>query len=108
MSKKKVYIASPYTLGDMALNVKLQMTTANRLMDEGFIPFVPLYNHFQHMMYPRPDDEWIEIDKEWVTVCDVLLRLGGESSGADGEVALAQEEGIPVFYSIDDLIKLAS
>ena len=102
--KSKIYIASPYTLGDVAVNVKFQLDTANELMNLGFAPFVPLYSHFQHMVHPRPYQDWIDIDLEWIDVCDYLLRLGGESKGADGEVAYALNLGIPVFYSIDELI----
>lgn len=100
---KKVYIASPYTLGDVAINVKFQMDIADELMNLGFAPFVPLYSHFQHMAHPRIYTDWIKFDKIWVLSCDYLLRLGGESKGADGEVQLALENNIPVFYSIDHL-----
>jgi len=101
----KVYIASPYTLGDIAVNVKYQLDIANELMDYNFCPFVPLYSHFQHMAHPRPYQDWIKIDLEWVKVCDCLLRVGGESKGADGEVEFAEQLNIPVFYSIDELHK---
>ena len=103
MTKIKVYIASPYTLGDVAVNVKAQIDMVDKLMDEGFAPFAPLYSHFQHMAHPRPYEDWVEIDKIWVLACDCLLRLDGESSGADGEVALAKRNNIPVFYSLQDL-----
>lgn len=55
----KVYIASPYTLGDVAVNVKIQMDMADKLMNNGFIPFTPLYSHFQHMAHPRPYSDWM-------------------------------------------------
>jgi len=99
----KVYIASPYTIGDVAVNVKVQMDMADILMDEGFLPFVPLYSHFQHMAHPRPYEDWIYMDLEWIKSCDALLRLPGESKGADGEVNFAKQLGIPVFYNIKDL-----
>jgi hypothetical protein len=35
--------------------------------------------------------------------CDAVLRLEGESKGADNDVRLANERGIPVYYSIEDL-----
>jgi len=101
----KVYIASPYTLGDVAVNVKFQIDVANELMNLGFVPFVPLYSHFQHMVHPRPYTDWVKFDNEWVGACDCLLRLGGESKGADDEVKLAQDLGLPVFYSISELTR---
>jgi len=105
MKKFKVYIASPYTKGDVAVNVKVQLDMADRLMDLGFIPFTPLYSHFQHMAHPRPYQDWIELDLEWIPVCDVILRLDGESSGADNEVQHALKYGIDVCFNLDDLIK---
>jgi hypothetical protein len=101
--KPKVYIASPYTLGDLAVNVKVQIDAVDELMNLGFVPFAPLYSHFQHMVHPRPYTDWIAVDLEWIDVCDCLLRLPGESTGSDGEVAHATKLGIPVFYSIQEL-----
>ena len=103
-TKTKVYIASPYTKGDVAINVKLQLDTYDQLMTLGYAPFAPLYSHFQHMAHPRPYADWIAIDLEWIHACDVLLRLPGDSSGADGEVAYAIEIGVPVVYSIEELL----
>lgn len=103
MGKPKIYIASPYTKGDVAVNVKAQIDAFAELMDKGFAPFAPLYSHFQHMAHPRSYEKWLEQDFEWIPSCDCLLRLPGESSGADKEVELAKSLGKPVFYSIDEL-----
>lgn len=103
--KIKVYIASAYSIGDQAVNVKTQIDMADQLMTLGFAPFVPLLSHFQHMIHPRPYQDWVDIDLEWVRACDCVLRLPGESKGADGEVALAKEIGIPVFYELLDLLR---
>jgi len=35
--------------------------------------------------------------------CDAILRLEGESKGADNDVRLAHERGIPVYYRIDEI-----
>lgn len=107
MTKRQtIYVASPYTKGDVAVNVKLQIEAGHQLMNFKFIPFLPLLSHFQHMAHPRPYGEWIEIDLCWVEKCDILLRLGGDSEGADGEVEYAKTLGIPVVYSIEDLLKM--
>jgi len=101
--KKKIYIASPYTKGDVALNVKRQITCADNLINLGFAPYVPNLTHFQHMLFPRPYNDWLDLDFEWIKVCDALLRLDGESNGADKEVEFAKGNNIHVFYSIDEL-----
>ena len=101
----KVYIASPYTNGDTAVNVKTQIDTFIALMDNGYLPFAPLLTHFIHIAHPKPYDYWTVYDDEWLTMCDVLLRLPGESPGADREVELAKSLGIPVVKSLPELIK---
>jgi len=100
----QVYIASPYTKGDVANNVRIQLETADELMDLGFCPIVPLFTHFQHMYKPRDYEDWMKIDEEKVKRSDVILRLPGDSPGADREVKLAQSLNIPVYYTIRDLV----
>lgn len=99
----RVYIAGPYTKGDVALNVRNAFEAANQLADLGFAPFVPHATHFWHMLFPRPYESWLEIDREFIPCCAAVLRLSGESGGADKEVALAQRLNIPVFTSISEL-----
>jgi len=99
-----VYIASPYTKGDVAVNVKVQFDTADYLMDNDICPIVPLFTHFQHLHKPRNYEDWMKIDEEKVKRCDALLRLPGESSGADREVELAKSLNIPVFFSVLELL----
>lgn len=101
----KVYIASPYTLGNKLENVKRQMECGNILIECGYAPFIPLLTHFQHSEYPQDYETWLKLDFEWIKSCDCLLRLDGESPGADKEVEYAKSLGIPVYYSINKLIK---
>src|SRR5215469_12808645 len=35
--------------------------------------------------------------------CDAVLRLPGESTGADQDVAIAQRRGLPVYYRVEDI-----
>jgi hypothetical protein len=55
------------------------------------------------MMFPHTYEFWTEIDLEWILRCDALLRLPGDSTGADAEIKFATEHNIPVFYSVWDL-----
>jgi hypothetical protein len=98
--RAKVYIAGPYTKGDVAINVRTAIAVANELADLGFAPYVPHFTHFWHMLYPRPYDFWLNLDNEFLPDCDAVLRIAGESNGADKEVALAKKLGLPVFHSI--------
>ena len=100
----RVYVASPYSIGDAEENVRRNLEAADLLMDFGFAPYAPLLNHYQHQIRPRSYDDWLRLDMEWLAQCRAVLRLPGESRGADLEVARAQELGIPVFYDIDLLV----
>lgn len=106
--KLRVYIASPYSIGDACENVRRSMDCFDQLMTLGYAPYAPLLSHFQNIVHHRPYQDWIAHDLQWVLACDVVLRLPGESKGADGEVAFAIQSGIPVVYSIHDLDKLAA
>lgn len=99
----KVYIASPYTLGDVAANVARSIEMWHTLADKGYAPFSPLLSHYLHLHRQRPYGDWLEHDMVWLRQCDCLLRLPGESSGADKEVTEAGICGIPVVHSLDEL-----
>ncbi len=115
MDKKPViYIASAYTRGDVAINVRFQMETFDTLIGIGLVtPIAPLWTHFQHLMFPRPYEEWITYDNALLPLYDGCLRLTSEyprmkyvemeSSGADEEVRYFQSVGKPVFFSIREL-----
>ena len=111
MKEVKVYIASPYTNGDREENVRFQMGISNRLLDLGFYPFTPLYMHFQHLLFPRTPEDWLKLDFVWLRQCDCIIRFFTEhngikldSPGADLEEELARKIGIPVFYSIEEMV----
>lgn len=101
----RIYVAGPYTKGDVAVNVRNAFEAANRLADLGFAPFVPHATHFWHMLFPRPYEFWLDLDNQFLPCCEGVLRLSGESSGADNEVQLAGTLGIPVFTEIDSLVE---
>jgi hypothetical protein len=48
-----------------------------------------------HVLYPTA--------QRLLEHCDAVLRLPGESTGADRDVAIAQRRGLPVYYQLDDI-----
>lgn len=102
----KVYIAGPYTKPDPAVNVANACRCWRELWDLGFVPFCPHWTHLQHMLHPLPYEAWMEYDRAWLVSCDVLLRLPGESAGADREVDDMGRLGKPVVHSVDELLTL--
>lgn len=73
------------------------------LIDRGYAPLVPHYTYLLDRDGAIPHDVWMDVDLPWVESADVVLRLPGESRGAEIEVAHARERGIPVVESLDDL-----
>jgi hypothetical protein len=97
----RVYIAGPYTQGDVAVNVRLAIEAATEIADLGHSPMVPHLFHFWHLHEPRPYEEWMRIDLDWLLAAEALVRLPGESRGADIECAAAKENGIPVYRGVE-------
>jgi len=104
MRSIKVYIAAPYSKGDVGENVHWAMLSWAQLWDLGYVPYCPHWTHFQHIFIPKPHKDWLEYDRHWVVACHVVLRLSGDSAGADQEVELAVKEGIPVVYNVQQLM----
>ena len=114
MSKPIIYVASPYTKGDVAINVQFQCRIFDQLLTEGLVlPIMPLWAHFQHLLFPRQYKDWIRYDNALLHLYDGCLRLDveepklcyteKESSGADNEVKAFESMDKPVFYSINSL-----
>ena len=115
-SKPTVFIASPYTKGDPAANAHFQCRIFDQLLTDGrVLPVVPLWSHFQHSVFPRAYEDWIDYDLAMLPLYDCCLRLDAhlpeigysetESSGADGEANRFLELGKPVFHSLEELFK---
>ena len=58
-----------------------------------------------HKKFGFKNNNYIQIT-EFLKVCNVVLRLKGKSKGADEEVKLAKQLGIPVVTTIEELKKI--
>lgn len=105
MNKIAVYIASPYTQGDVAANVNRSFIVALDLIKKGFLPYCPLWTHFLHFLFPQSYEFWMDFSMSWLERCDCVLHLPGESYGADKEVELAHKLEMPTFDSVDALVE---
>lgn len=100
MSALRVYVSGPLTSsGSFNGNTRRAIDVAERLRRGGLVPFVPHLFGTWELLYPGTTyDQWMALDLAWLDACDVLVRLSGESRGADIEVKHALAHGIPVFY----------
>lgn len=102
----RVYVASPFTVGDRNENIRRNLLCADRLIAKGYAPYAPLLTAFQDLVAPRSPDDWLSLDLAWLAKAQILLRLPGKSNGADIEEKFAREHGIPVVYSEEALDRL--
>jgi hypothetical protein len=101
---KRVFVAGPLSKGDMMANVRAALLAANRLWAAGFAPYVPHLTFFWEIVFPHPYEDWIAYGLEMLSCCDYLVRLPGESAGADREESFARGHGIPVWYGVESFL----
>ena len=64
----------------------------------GCTPILPQLTVLAEMVQHRTYEEWLAYDLELIARCDALVRLPGDSPGADREVAHARELWVRVFH----------
>jgi hypothetical protein len=109
-----ILIAGPYrsgTNGDpaaIAANLRRLEDAAAPIYRLGHIPMIGEWVALPIARGVDPD-EVPEVDVLYDTArlllqrCDAVLRLPGASSGADNDVVIAQQRGLPVYYRLDDI-----
>lgn len=107
--RPRVYISGPMT-GDgtpeaMAQNVAEGVRVAKLLIRAGFSVFCPHLSGLMPGHEEIPHEVWIDNDLPWVQVADAVLRLPGESQGADAEVDYAVDCDVRVFTSVERLLE---
>jgi hypothetical protein len=101
MDRKWVYVAGPYSTGDQVINTRNAVQMALALLGVGLVPICPHLSMLAHLISPQPYEFWMAWDFAMLERCDALLRLPGESSGADREVARAHDLHLPIFSPAD-------
>ena len=100
----RVYVAGPYTLGDRSENLRSIMAATVKILDAGHEPFCPLLSFFLDLTHPRPWEDWMRLDLAWLKCAEAVVRIPGESKGADIEVSEISGT-IPVFYSVEAFLE---
>lgn len=112
-----ILIAGPYRSGAgddparMAANLARLETAAWPLFQKGHVPMIgewvalPIWSTaggravgdalYDQVLHPTAD--------RLLQHCDGVLRLPGASKGADDDVRIARERGIPVWLSLDEV-----
>ena len=100
--RPRVYIAGPiHGSGTQAKNMAFAMRAAARLQDEGCAVFIPNlwfpYEVFKETLEENNQEDWMQMDFAWLRQCHAMVRLPGESPGADREEDFCAQHSIPVF-----------
>lgn len=92
-----LYVAGPYRKPDPVANTNAVCRVAMQIYERTeWCPFVPHTSIVLHMVSPREDQYWLDYDIEILRNCDAIVRLPGESPGADAEIAEAERLGIRI------------
>lgn len=106
--RPRVYVSGSITTqpGYEAIcnNLVKAFDIGDELLKLGYAPFVPHYSHFWNLYHYNDYETWLDYDMAFVEGSHAVYRMPGESKGADAEVAHAIEHGIPVAYSIPELL----
>lgn len=117
---KRVYIAGVLTpIGHFSANPAIDYIIATREMTKwawralqaGFDPFCPALDWM--FWWVMQEGEYMteamikRYSKSWLEACDAVVLTPGwqKSRGTLAEIKRAEELGIPVFKSLDDLMK---
>lgn len=98
MKKPLIYIAGPYTKPDPIENTRNAVRIAELIeRSDDCAVVIPHLTMLWHLISPANIEKWYERDMHLLERCDALMRLPGESYGADKEVAFAVSHNIPTF-----------
>jgi hypothetical protein len=97
-----IYIAGPYS-SDPVHGTRAAILAADAVWDAGGCPLVPHLSLLADIVSPRPYEEWLQRDLGLLAVCEAVIRLPGESAGADAEVewALARNRTVVHVHGMD-------
>lgn len=116
----QILIAGPYRSGTnddpvkMEQNLRKLEDAALPLFRAGHLPVIgewyalPLLKvaGSQYLGDPIYEEILYPVAARIIRRCDAILRLEGASKGADEDVRLAGELGIPVYYKLSDILLL--
>lgn len=112
--RKRVYVAGSYSADNVLKilnNIKIGTRKSVDVLLAGYAPFCPWLDH-QFQFYLKENEtlaieDYYEYSMAWLEVSDAVLVLPNyeNSKGTIAEIERAKELGIPVFYSLEELME---
>jgi hypothetical protein len=114
-----ILIAGPYRSGTgddpalMSANLRALESAAWPIFERGHVPMIGewvalpvLESAGSGVFEPLAAEVMYPTAERLLQHCDAVLRLPGASRGADRDVEIARERGIPVYTTIDEVPRL--
>ena len=110
---KRVYVAGAMSADnflEMLENIHDGIKLGSELLKNGYAPFVPHLDIFFKIQngsnFQVPMQYYYDYTMEWLKASDCVLVCPNykNSVGTKAEIAKAEEMGIPVYYSLEDLM----
>ena len=103
-----VYVAGPFrgpSAWDIEQNIRRAEELALEVWRAGMACLCP-HTNTRFFQNAAPDHVWLDGDLELLARCDAVLMTPNwhRSAGASAEREHALSRGIPVFYSLDELV----
>lgn len=104
---KRIYVAGPMgpEFDLRSRRVEQAMGIGLQIVRLGFAVYLPHLWHHADIDGIVPSETWMQCDFRWVESCDAVFRIPGISPGADRECELAREKKIPIFTSLEELLR---
>lgn len=105
---KIIYVAGPFRAPDawgIESNVRRAEIAGYEVARLGYMPLIPHANTRFFHGGPFTDSFWLEGTQELLRRCDAILMIEGWdlSEGSKAELKLAEELGLGIFYSLQEL-----
>lgn len=110
---KRIYVAGSYSANNVIEildNIRRGIDVCTKLIIHGYSPFCPWLD-FQYKLSGKGN----KISKEmlydcslsWLKVSEAMLIIpgSGDSEGTKKEMEIAKKLGIPIFHSVEDVVK---
>lgn len=104
---RKIYIAGPISNGGKSKDPRSVYKAVIEsekyylaAVRNGWTPLLPHFSYYAWIHDEEDEgihwDRWMELDLDWIDSCYCLVRIPGESKGADAEVRYAKKKNIRV------------
>jgi hypothetical protein len=118
-SPQLILIAGPYRSGTgddpelMSRNLRRLEEAAWPIFEAGHIPMIgewvalPVLRSagVTSVSHPLTERVMYPTAERLLAHCDAVLRLPGDSAGADQDVAIARERGLAVYHQLDEITR---